>query len=64
MENKEFYQNLFKQYVGGQQTDDLLKMLDRTDFYTAPASVKYHCNFEGGLLQHTLNVYDSLIRLI
>lgn len=64
MNNKEFYQSLFRQYVGGQKVEDLLNMLDRTDFYTAPASVKYHCNFDGGLLQHTLNVYDSLIRLI
>lgn len=64
MDNKEFYQSLFRQYVGGQKVEDLLNMLDRTDFYTAPASVKYHCNFDGGLLQHTLNVYDSLIRLI
>lgn len=64
MDNKEFYQNLLRQYVGGQKVEDLLNMLDRTDFYTAPASVKYHCNFDGGLLQHTLNVYDSLIRLI
>ena len=64
MDNKNFYQSLFRQYVGGQKVEDLLNMLDRTDFYTAPASVKYHCNFDGGLLQHTLNVYDSLIRLI
>ncbi len=64
MDNKKFYQSLFRQYVGGQKVEDLLNMLDRTDFYTAPASVKYHCNFDGGLLQHTLNVYDSLIRLI
>ena len=64
MDNKEFYQSLLRQYVGGQKVEDLLNMLDRTDFYTAPASVKYHCNFDGGLLQHTLNVYDSLIRLI
>ena len=33
----------------------------KTDFYTAPASTQYHLACEGGLLQHSLNVYDCLI---
>ena len=40
--------------------DNLLDFLDRTDFYTAPASTKFHNSFEGGLLKHSLNVYDAL----
>lgn len=62
--NKERYQKLFKEYVPGTEVDDLLRMLNRTDFFTAPASVKYHCNFEGGLCQHSLNVFDAYIRLL
>lgn len=62
--NKERYEKLFKEYVLGTKVDDLLKMLNRTDFFTAPASVKYHCNFEGGLCQHSLNVFDAYIRLL
>lgn len=34
---------------------------NKTDFYTAPASTQYHLACEGGLLQHSLNVYDCLI---
>ena len=34
---------------------------DKSDFYTAPASTKFHLSCEGGLLQHSLNVYDCLI---
>ncbi len=34
---------------------------NKTDFYTAPASTHYHLSCEGGLLQHSLNVYDCLI---
>lgn len=34
---------------------------NKTDFYTAPASTQYHLSCEGGLLQHSLNVYDCLI---
>ena len=32
-----------------------------TDFYKAPASTRFHLACEGGLLQHSLNVYDCLI---
>lgn len=34
---------------------------NKTDFYRAPASTQYHMAYEGGLLQHSLNVYDCLI---
>ena len=34
---------------------------NRTDFYSAPASTGFHLACEGGLLQHSLNVYDCLI---
>lgn len=34
----------------------------KSDFYTAPASTRFHLSTEGGLLQHSLNVYDCLQR--
>lgn len=34
---------------------------NKTDFYIAPASTQYHLSCEGGLLQHSLNVYDCLM---
>ena len=34
---------------------------NNTDFYKAPASTRFHLACEGGLLQHSLNVYDCLI---
>lgn len=38
---------------------DLLDFLEAgTDFFTAPASSKYHNNIEGGLVDHCLQVYD------
>lgn len=43
---------------------DLLKWLDDNGFYTAPASTKYHGAYVGGLLDHSLNVYDELKRLL
>lgn len=35
-------------------------MQEETDFFTAPASTKYHGAFEGGLLQHSMNVLKCL----
>lgn len=40
--------------------DKLLDFIRQSDFYTAPASTKYHSCHEGGLLEHSLNVYDCL----
>lgn len=42
---------------------DLLGWLETTDFYTAPASTKYHGAYKGGLLEHSLNVYERLLKL-
>ena len=44
--------------------DELLEWLEKTDFYTCPASSKYHGAYPGGLLEHSLNVYDELVRLL
>ncbi len=41
-----------------------MNWLERSDFYRAPASTKYHGAYAGGLLDHSLNVYDELDRLI
>lgn len=40
--------------------DNLLGFIRKSDFYTAPASTKYHSCHEGGLLEHSLNVYKCL----
>jgi len=36
---------------------------DDCDFFIAPASTKYHGNYEGGLCEHSLDVYDMAVRL-
>lgn len=41
--------------------DNLIQFIRKSDFYTAPASTRYHSCHEGGLLEHSLNVYDCLI---
>ena len=48
----------------GAQIDRLIKKLESSDFFYAPASTKYHAAYEGGLCEHSLNVYHQLVRLI
>lgn len=44
--------------------NELLEWLETTDFYTAPASRAYHGAYSGGLVEHSLNVYYELKRLL
>jgi len=44
--------------------DKLLAYIRKSDFYSAPASTRYHLSCEGGLLQHSLNVIDALRGLL
>lgn len=38
---------------------ELVKYLEeKTDYFTAPASTKFHSNFEGGLAEHSHNVVE------
>lgn len=43
---------------------DLMEWLESTDFFTAPASTRFHGAYEGGLARHSLNVYSQLERLV
>ena len=47
----------------GMDTTKLINKLEKSDFFTAPASTKYHCAYEGGLCEHSLNVYNNLVKL-
>ena len=43
--------------------DRLLAWLEKSDFFTCPASTRFHGAYAGGLLEHSLNVYSELCRL-
>lgn len=43
--------------------EELLTKLENSDFYYAPASTKYHGSYKGGLCEHSLNVYDNMVKL-
>ena len=46
--------------VNREGIDKLIAYIEKTDFFKAPASTKFHGNYEGGLLEHSLNVYHIL----
>ena len=41
--------------------DKLMRFIEKSDFYTAPASTRFHGAHEGGLLEHSINVYQCLM---
>ena len=63
MTDRERFIDLYKTHIHREGADKLLEYLDSpaSDFFTAPASTKFHNNVKGGLLQHSLNVYDCLV---
>lgn len=62
MENKERVIELLQQ-VNRPGIDKLINWLEKTTFFTDPASTKYHDAEEGGLLNHSLMVYDNYVAL-
>ena len=40
---------------------ELLDWLEHSGFFTAPASARHHMAYEGGLCEHSLNVYHCLV---
>lgn len=49
--------------IEGADTQGLVDYLMNNDFFTAPASTQYHSAYEGGLCEHSLNVYRNLVKL-
>ena len=56
---KEEFIELLKQ-TNREGIEGLLEFLEKSDFYTAPASTRFHGSEEGGLLKHSLKVYEVL----
>ena len=62
MTSKERFIEIFKTNIKREGAEELLNFLlsDHSDFFTAPASTRFHGAYEGGLLEHSLNVYYCL----
>ncbi len=62
MTSKERFFEVYRQNIQREGAERLLEYLDgqTSDFFTAPASARYHSAEEGGLALHSLYVYDCL----
>jgi hypothetical protein len=58
--NIEKFESMLSRY-DREGMDRLLDYIRKSDFYTAPASTRFHSCHEGGLLEHSLNVCETLL---
>lgn len=63
MNYKDKFIEIYNTNITREGADKLLEYLlsKSSDFFTAPASTKFHGAYEGGLVEHSLNVYESLL---
>jgi len=59
---KEKFVEIYNRDIHREGAAELLAYLDSkaSDFFTAPASLRYHGSYEGGLVEHSVNVYECL----
>ena len=62
MDPKEEFLGIFYE-IARDGADKLLDWLEKSDFFTAPASTRRHSAYRGGLCQHSINVYKRLVKL-
>lgn len=62
MTAREEFLSIYRTHIHREGADKLLEYLDSpaSDFFTAPASTRYHGSREGGLCEHSINVYKCL----
>lgn len=63
MDKKAEFLEIYNKYIKREGSDKLLEYLQSksSDFFTAPASTRYHGAYEGGLTEHSVNVYHCLV---
>ena len=61
-ELKEKFCSLYRSLIKREGAEELLEYLcsNGSDFFTAPASTRFHGNYPGGLCEHSLNVYQCV----
>ncbi len=61
--NKQLFADLCHKHIHRDGLEKVLAYLDSTDFYTAPSSTLFHLNEDGGLCRHSINVFETAMRL-
>lgn len=61
MEYKQKFIEIYQKNISRDGSKKFLEWLEKTDFFTAPASTKFHGACECGLVMHSINVYEVLL---
>lgn len=62
MSAREEFIEIYQAQITRPGADALLEYLEhKSDFFTAPSSTRFHGCYEGGLCEHSLNVYHCLV---
>ena len=59
---KDEFIRIYKENITRPGSEKLLNYLlsEQSDFFTAPSSTRYHGSYQGGLVEHSVNVYECL----
>lgn len=61
---KERFISLCREKIHRDGIERLLEWLSRSDFFTAPASTHFHGAYEGGLCEHSIDVYECALKTV
>ena len=61
MDSREKFIEIAKNNIKREGIANLLNYLEKSDFYVAPASTKFHSAYQGGLCQHSINTYNRFL---
>ena len=66
MNARDKFIEIFKSKIKREGADKLLDFIcsPSSDFFTAPASARYHSAYEGGLCEHSINVYECFVNYL
>ncbi len=58
---KEEFIEIYNENISREGSKNLLEWMKKTDFFTAPASTKFHGACEYGLVMHSISVYKTMM---
>lgn len=61
MTAKEEFIKIYTDNISRRGSAELLEWIQKTDFFTAPASTKFHCACEHGLVMHSVSVFNTMM---
>lgn len=61
MTAKDEFIKIYTENITRRGSSELLEWIQKTDFFTAPASTKFHCACEHGLVMHSVSVFNTMM---